>query len=434
MKHSLSHNDLNRRRLMASTCNTTICSTISRSFFNNQERGIKMLFSVFLILFLGFLSNKLFQRLKIPGMLGMILVGMGIGPYVSNLISKDVLQISKDIRMLALIIILLRAGLGLNKDSLKQVGKVAIKMAALPCLIEGFTIMAAVHFVFGLPLAEAGMLGFIIAAVSPAVVVPSMLDLKERKLGIKEGVPEVILAGASIDDVFAITLFGAFLSMGTLKGQGSLGKQIAMIPIEILGGVLLGILFGYILYFYFKRYKGKHKPAEELLLFFIAAIAMTWLGDKIHVAGLLAVMTAGFIFVEKDRSYGEKMAKGFNHMWGFAEIFLFVLIGAEVNIQVAVHAGLLGILVIFIGLIGRALGVFISMAGSHFNAKERLFCCIAYLPKATVQAAIGGIPLAAGVASGELILATAVLAILVTAPLGAIGIKITAPKLLNKVI
>lgn len=391
-----------------------------------------MLLSIIMVLFLGLAANRLFQSIKLPGILGMILVGVVLGPYVSNQLDMEILKLSKDIRMLALIIILLRAGLGLNKDSLKRVGAVALRMTAIPCILEGLTIMGIAHYLLGLSLIDAGMLGFIIAAVSPAVVVPAMIRLKENGLGIKKGVPIIILAGASADDIFAITLFYAFLSMAVSGPQASIASQIARIPIEIIGGILLGLLLGYLLSIFYKKSRTRLRETEEILILIIAAIGMTLIGEKIHITGLLAVMTAGFVILEKSSKQAEKLSVALSHIWICAEIFLFVLIGAEVNIHVALQAGFLGILIIIIGLIGRSIGVFIATSHSNLNWKERLFCAIAYVPKATVQAAIGGIPLAAGVATGDTILAVAVMAIVVTAPLGAIGIKLFAPTLLEK--
>lgn len=391
-----------------------------------------VLFSIIMILLFGLIANRLFQSIKLPGILGMILVGIVLGPYVSNRLDMEILSLSKDIRMLALIIILLRAGLGLNKDSLKRVGAVALRMTAIPCILEGLTIMGIAHYLLGLSLVDAGMLGFIIAAVSPAVVVPAMISLKEKGLGIKKGVPIIILAGASADDIFAITLFYSFLSMAISGSQASLLSQIAKIPIEIIGGILLGILLGYALSIFFKKSRIRLRETEEILILIIAAIGMTLVGEKVHIAGLLAVMTAGFVILEKSSKQAEKLSIALSHIWVCAEIFLFVLIGAEVNIHVALQAGLLGVLIIIIGLMGRSIGVFIATSHSHLNWKERLFCAIAYMPKATVQAAIGGIPLAAGVASGDTILALAVMAIVITAPLGAVGIKLSAPILLEK--
>jgi solute carrier family 9B (sodium/hydrogen exchanger), member 1/2 len=389
-----------------------------------------MIESIMFILLFGLLANKLFSKLKLPGLLGMILVGILLGPHGMKLLDSSIMDNSSQIRSIALIIILLRAGLGLNKEMLKKVGKVSIKMSAIPCLCEGFLILFGAIKILHLPFAEAGMLAFIIAAVSPAVVVPAMIQLKEKKLGIKKGVPVLILAGSSIDDIFAITIFTIFLGMGTKKSVStSITSQLVKIPVEILGGIILGALAAYVLVLIFKTLN--NSSLEKLCIVLIAAFAVYTIGQSINVSGLLSVMTIGFILLEKIEKEAKELEKGLNKIWFFAQIFLFVLIGAEVNISVAFGAGLAGIAVIIIGLIGRTIGVMISLAGSHLNIKERFFCAIAYIPKATVQAAIGGIPLASGVVSGELILAIAVLAIIITAPLGAIGISTFAPRLLE---
>ncbi len=390
-----------------------------------------MLNSIMLILLLGTVASKIFQKIKLPGLLGMILVGVLIGPYGYRLLDpKSILNNSASIRMLALIIILLRAGLGLDKDTLKRVGRPAIRMSAIPCLLEGFTITFVANKLLKLPILEAGMLGFIIAAVSPAVVVPSMLYFKEKGLGAKKGIPTIVLAGASIDDVFAITIFTSFLGMAKDNDEGIL-SQIIKIPIEIIGGILLGAISGYILYKVFSLVKLGLSELEKLIILISTAIAIVIIGDAIHISGLLAVMTLGFTLLNKDRKIASELEGKLNKIWSFAQIFLFVLIGAEVNIKVAMEAGIIGIIVIVIGLIGRSIGVIIALRGSELNVKEKIFCAIAYMPKATVQAAIGGIPLAAGISSGGIILAIAVLAIMITAPIGLIGINLSGPKLLD---
>lgn len=390
-----------------------------------------MLNSIMLILLLGTVASKIFQKIKLPGLLGMILVGVLIGPYGYQLLdTKSILNNSSSIRMLALIIILLRAGLGLDKDTLKKVGRPAIRMSAIPCLLEGFTITFVANKLLNLPILEAGMLGFIIAAVSPAVVVPSMLYFKEKGLGEKKGIPTIVLAGASIDDVFAITIFTSFLGMAKDNEEG-IFSQIIKIPIEIIGGILLGVLSGYILYKVFSLVKLGLAELEKLIILISIAIAIVLIGDAIHISGLLAVMTLGFTLLNKDRKIASELEGKLNKIWSFAQIFLFVLIGAEVNIKVAMEAGIIGIIVIVIGLIGRSIGVIIALRGSELNVKEKIFCAIAYMPKATVQAAIGGIPLAAGITSGGKILAIAVLAIMITAPIGLIGINLSGPKLLD---
>lgn len=388
--------------------------------------------SIALILLLGFIVNSIFNKIKLPGLLGMVILGVIIGPYGLNLLSNSILTISSDIRKIALIIILLRAGLGINKRELKEVGITAIKFSCIPGIIEGLFIAIICTKLLGFTFIEGGILGFIIAAVSPAVIVPSMLELIENKLGTNKGIPTIILAGASIDDVFAITIFTSFLSMYG-GNKVNLGLKVLEIPLSILLGILLGIIVSIILLQVFKIFK--IRDTKKVLLVLASAILLNSLEgvlkDKIEIATLLGVMTIGFVITEKNNPIGKALSDKFNKMWIFAEIFLFVLVGAQVNISVAMDAGLLGILIILFGLLGRSIGVFICTIGTNLNLKERLFCVIAYIPKATVQAAIGAVPLSAGVASGDIMLAIAFLSILITAPLGAIGVKISSNKFLD---
>ncbi len=362
----------------------------------------------------------------------MLLAGVLLGPYGLNWLSAEMLAISGDLRKLALIIILIRAGLGLRGEKLKQVGGAAVKFSFIPGIIEGFIIAYLSTIFLNFSFIQGGILGFIIAAVSPAVVVPEMLKLSSEGIGAKQGIPTLILAGASIDDVFAITLFTAFL--GFYQGtQNTLARQILSIPISIVLGIGLGVLSGMIISEIFKRIQ--IISTKKVLILISLAVLMTalenWAKDTINIASLLGVMTMGFILLKQQPEIAHKISEKMKHIWTFAEILLFVLVGAEVNINVAFKAGLFGLLMITLGLLGRSLGVLIATSGSHLNWKERLFCMIAYSPKATVQAAVGAVPLSVGVASGEIILAIAVLAILFTAPLGAIGIEKTARILLE---
>lgn len=384
------------------------------------------------ILLLGLPANKLFEKFKLPGLLGMLILGVIIGPYGLNLLQADMINISGDLRKIALIIILLRAGLGINKADLEKVGNSALKMSCLPGLIEGFFIAFASTKFLDFSFVQGGMLGFIIAAVSPAVVVPSMLNLIENNIGTNKGIPTLILAGASIDDVFAITIFSAFLGLYS-GAHVNIGVQLLNIPLSILLGIGSGIVIGITMVKIFSKYH--IRDTKKVLLILGVSILLTefenLLKTKIEIASLLGVMTIGFIIVEKMPDLGEGLAAKFNKIWVFAEILLFVLVGAQVNIGVALEAGMVGIIVIFIGLIGRSIGVLISLIGTDLNWKERLFCVIAYIPKATVQAAMGAVPLTLGVESGDVILAIAVLSILITAPLGAIGINFSQEKLLE---
>lgn len=384
------------------------------------------------IILLGLLFNQAFEKIRLPGLLGMLLLGIAMGPYGFNLISKEILTISSDLRKIALIIILLRAGLGLNKDTLNKVGIPAIKMSCVPGIFEGLTIMFVATHLLNISIIEAGILGFIIAAVSPAVIVPSMLDLMERKVGEDKGIPTLILAGASVDDVFAITLFTAFL--GLYGGSDvNLLRQVVNIPISIVLGIGLGVMVGFLMVFLFKNYH--MRDTKKVLIILGSAIALNsieeFLEGFIPIASLLGVMTIGFILLENYPSVAKRVSNKFNKIWVFAQLLLFVLVGAEVNINVAIDSGFIGLIIITIGLIARSIGVLVSVAGTDLNKKEKLFCVISYVPKATVQAAIGAVPLAMGVASGEIILAIAVLSILVTAPLGVIGIRATSDKWLT---
>ena len=387
--------------------------------------------SLAVILLLGLPAKRIFEKLKLPGLLGMLLLGVLIGPHGLNLLQEDMLHISSDLRTIALIIILLRAGLGLNKDDLKRVGSTAIKMSCIPGLVEGFFITFASMRLLNFTFAQGGILGFIIAAVSPAVVVPSMLTLMENNIGTKKGIPILILASASMDDVFAITMFSAFL--GLYSGSHiHIGIQLLNIPISILLGIIAGAIIGLIVIKIFKKYHIRDTKKVLLILGFSILINQleSVLKTKLQIASLLGVMTIGFVIIEKLPNVGERLSNKFNKIWILAEILLFVLVGAQVDVNIALKAGEVGIMIIVIGLIGRSIGVIISLIGTEYNWKERLFCIIAYIPKATVQAAMGAVPLSLGVESGDIILAIAVLSILITAPLGAIGIHYSLEKLL----
>ncbi|HBJ2610491.1 potassium transporter [Clostridium botulinum] len=388
--------------------------------------------SLAIIILLGLIANKLFEKLKLPGLLGMLILGIIIGPHGLNWLSKDILNDSSDLRKIALIVILLRAGLGLNKDELKLVGKTALKLSCIPGIIEGLFIAIASVKLLGFSFIQGGLLGFIIAAVSPAVVVPQMLNLIDKGLGKAKGIPTLILAGASIDDVFAITIFSTFL--GLYAGNNiNIAIQMLKIPVSIILGTLIGVLSAIIIIKIFKKYPIDN--TKKILIILSISIILTLiealLKGKLEIASLLGVMALGFVISDKIPSIGDKVSKGLNEIWVFAQILLFVLVGAEVNMVIAFKSGFLGIIIIALGLIGRSIGVLISLKGSNLNKKEKLFCVIAYIPKATVQAAMGAVPLANGVAAGDIILAIAVLSILTTAPLGAIAINLSGPKLLE---
>lgn len=399
---------------------------------NIKGKVKKMAFSLAMIILLGLAANKLFNKLRLPGLLGMLLLGVVLGPYVMNYIDQSILDISADLRKIALIVILLRAGLGIKREALNKVGVAALRLSFIPGVLEGLAIMIFSIIFLRFPPIVAGILGFIIAAVSPAVVVPQMLEFIAEKRGEEKGIPTIILAGVSVDDVVAITIFSAFLGMYGNE-HISMATQLLKIPLSIVLGILLGLAVALIFIYLFNRYS--IRDTKKALMLIGASIVLTTMEDAlmtiIPIASLLGVMTIGFILLERRPKTAEALANKYNKIWVFAELLLFVLVGAQVNIYVAFDAGLLGILIISIGLVFRSIGVILSLFGTALTLKEKLFCVIAYLPKATVQAAIGGIPLAAGVEGGELILALAVLSIVITAPLGAIGIKYAGERILT---
>ena len=391
-----------------------------------------MAVSLAIIVLLGIVSHQLFVRLRLPGFLGILFLGMAIGPYGADWIDESILLVSADLRKIALVIILLRAGMGLNLQTLKMVGMPALRLGFIPAVIEGISVMFVAAWLLGISLVEAGMLGFIIAAVSPAVIVPKMLSWMELGKGADKGIPTMILAGASLDDVVAITIFSSFA--GYFAGAGlNIAGQIFIIPLSILTGVLAGALIGITLLYLFKRFNIRH--TKKILVILASAIFLTYAEDLlksiIPLAALLGVMVIGFVILERRPSLGMEMSARYGKIWVFAEILLFFLVGAEVNIMLVGETGLLGLVIIFAGLTARAIGVYFSLAGTNFSLKEKGFCMLAYSPKATVQAAIGSVPLAMGAPAGEIILTLAVLAIVITAPLGAISMNMAGEKVLK---
>ena len=393
-----------------------------------------MLINLAIVVILALIARALLEKIKVPGILGMILVGIILGPSCVNFINPNILDdslaISKDLRTAALIVILIRAGLGISKETLNKVGAPAATMSCIPGLCEGGTITVVAHYFLGFEWIYAGILGFIIAAVSPAVVVPQMLDLKERGFGKNKEIPTLILAGASVDDVFAITIFSSLLGMAA-GATGSIAMKIVGIPISIVTGIIIGGILGFILHFIFKYIH--MRATQKAILFMIVAIVFNYIEHQNYfpLASLLGIMTIGFVLLEKDSKIAKELAAKFNKIWVLAEVILFVLIGAAVQIDVMFKAGLIGLAIIAIGLIARSAGVYLALIGSKLNGNEKLFCAFAYLPKATVQAAIGAIPLSMGLPHGDTILAIAVLSIIVTAPLGSFLIRSTGPKLLE---
>lgn len=384
-----------------------------------------------IITLLGLLMNTLFVKMRLPGLLGMLILGIAIGPYGFDWIDAGLMSASADFRKIALIIILLRAGLGISRESLNKVGYAAIRLSIIPGVLEGLAISLIAVPLLGFTWIQGGILGFILAAVSPAVIVPMMIQLSEHGVGTDKNIPTLILAAASVDDVVAITIFSAFLGLYS-GAHVNIGIQLAWIPVSILLGIGVGILSGIVLVKIFERHH--IRDTKKVLVILGIAIMLTALEtalkNRLEIAALLGVMTIGFILLEKRPVVAHRLSAKFGKIWVFAEILLFVLVGAQVDPSVALGAGASGLVILAVGLTARSLGVLISTISTSLNYKERLFCVIAYWPKATVQAAIGAIPLTLGVEGGDVIMAVAVLSILVTAPLGALGIRISAPRLL----
>jgi NhaP-type Na+/H+ or K+/H+ antiporter len=394
-----------------------------------------MAISLAFIIVLGLGADYLFRKLKLPGLVGMLLVGMLAGPHVLGLLRPEMMEVSADFRKIALIVILLRAGFELRKDTLHRTARPAILMSSVPALLEiAGVVLVAPYFLDLTPL-EAAILGAILGAVSPAVVVPLMIGFMERNLGAKKGLPTLVLAASAIDDVFVIVIFTILLAME--KGQQvNFVWQISSIPVSIVLGIIVGLIPGYLLYKLFTKVEFV-SPRRTIIVVGVA-IVLTWIEHlakkslELPMASLLGIMAMGFIILEKQESLAHQISQKLKRIWVFAELLLFVLVGAQVNLSVAWHSGLAGLAVIGIGLVWRSVGTYLSVLGAGLTWREKLFCIISYIPKATVQAAIGAIPLEAGVPGGDVILAVAVLSILVTAPIGAIGITLYGERVLEK--
>ena len=391
-----------------------------------------MLFSLSLILILGFSLSGIFNRLKLPGLLGMILTGIILGPYVLNLISPDILDISSDLREIALIIILTRAGLNIDIKDLKKVGRPAILMCFVPALFEITAVTLLAPLFFNISYIEAAIMGSVLAAVSPAVIVPRMIHLIDSGYGKDKSIPQLIMAGASVDDIFVIVLFASF--MGMYGGEGFNPTSLLLVPVSIISGMGLGIISGFI---FVKVFKAIHvRDTVKALIMLSIAFLFVSLEDFIKpyfpVSGLLAVMAFSATILSTYEVLAKRITGKFSKIWVAAEVLLFVLVGAAVDISYLKGAGIASIVFILSALAFRIVGVNVSLLGTSLDKKERIFCSIAYLPKATVQAAIGAVPLAAGVGAGNLILTVAVVAILISAPLGAIGVDNTYKNLLHK--
>jgi NhaP-type Na+/H+ or K+/H+ antiporter len=391
-----------------------------------------MLFSIALILLSGFLIGIVLEKIKIPKLVGFIIIGLIIGPYALNLIDSKLLSISSELRQIALIIILTRAGLSLDISSLKKIGRPAILMSFIPASFEivGTTIFGPIFL--GISTFEALLLGSVLGAVSPAVVVPRMIKLQKDGYGRKHNIPELLLAGSSVDDVYVIVLFYAFL--GLVENNVFNLTTITMIPVSIILGILLGVIVGFILSFTFK--KTHFNLTIKILLTLSSSFLMiafeNLIKDYLSISSLLGIMTLGLILLSKNRQDAIELEEGYHKLWIFFEIFLFVLVGASVDINYALSSGINTVLLLLTALSFRMFGVFICLIKTKINFKEKIFIAIAYLPKATVQASIGGIALSMGLACGSMVLTIAVLSILITAPIGAILIDNTFKRLLTK--
>lgn len=391
-----------------------------------------MLTSIAIILLFGLLVGWIFSKVKLPSLLGMIIVGIVLSPHCLNLVDDSILTISGDLRQIALVIILTRAGLSLNFSDLKKVGRPAILMCFVPACIEMVGTIIFAPLLLDVSILDAAIIGSVMAAVSPAVVVPRMIRLIEDGYGTDKSIPQLILAGASVDDVFVIVVFTA---LTTLASTGEVSAiSFIQIPTSILLGVLLGGVVGTILVWFFKRFhiRDSIKVLIILSVSFLLLELQNRLEGIVPVSGLLAIMSVGIIINQKYDVLAKRLSVKYNKLWLGAEIFLFVLVGIAVDLKYALAAGIVVILLVILALVFRMMGVVISLVKTKLNKKERFFCAVAYTPKATVQAALGTVPLVMGLSCGEIVLTVAVISILITAPFGAICIDNLYKKLLSK--
>ena len=397
-----------------------------------------MLTSLSLIFLVGLAMGAICQKLKLPRIIGMLVTGIILGPYVLDFLDPSILSISADLRKMALIIILIKASLSLDLNDLKKVGRPAVMMSFVPasCEILAYTIFAPL--LLDVTRTEGALMGAVLSAVSPAVVVPRMVQLMEKKYGTEKAIPQMILAGASCDDIFVIVLFTTFL--GIAQGGHANIMDFVNIPISIILGVLLGAITGYLLYLFFETsYARKHYVRNSMKVIIVLGVSFLliaiegWMEGKISISGLLAVTSMAVVLKMKSTTFvSKRLSEKFGKLWLAAEVILFVLVGAAVDIRYTLNAGITAVALIFLALAIRSCGVLLCTIGTSLTGKERLFCVIAYLPKATVQAAIGSVPLAAGLSCGKIILSVAVMGIVITAPLGAFGMDMTYQRLLTK--
>ena len=388
-----------------------------------------MLLSISMILIVGMSMGWICQKCKVPSLIGMLATGVVLGPYVFNLLDSSILGISAELRKIALIIILTRAGLGLDLSELKKIGRPAVLMCFVPASFELIGIIILASKLMGLTILEAAIMGAVLAAVSPAVVVPRMVKLMDEGYGTKEGIPQLILAGASVDDVYVIVLFSTFVGM--MQGEGVSVLRLINIPVSILLGILIGLLLGFVLAFFFKKVhiRDTSKVLIILSVSFLLVVFEDKLTTPITFSALISIMFIGIGLQRKREEVAKRLSVKYGKLWVAAEVFLFVLVGATVNIGYLGKVGVKALIVIIGALAFRMLGVFVCLIGTSLKKMERLFVMMAYTPKATVQAAIGGIPLTLGFACGDTVLTVAVLAIVLTAPLGAFAIDLSYKKL-----
>lgn len=391
-----------------------------------------MLLSISLILILGMFMGWICQKIKLPSLLGMLITGIVLGPYVLNMLDDSILGISAELRKIALIIILTRAGLGLDLSGLKKIGRPAVLMCFVPASFELIGMILLAPKLMGLTVLEAAIMGAVLAAVSPAVVVPRMVKLMDEGYGVNEGIPQLILAGASVDDVYVIVLFSTFVGM--MQGEGASILKFVNIPISIFLGIAIGLLIGVLLAYFFKKMhiRDTSKVLIILSISFLLVVMEDKLSTPITFSALIAIMFIGIGLQKKRKTVAKRLSVKYGKLWVAAEVFLFVLVGATVNIGYLGKVGVKALIVIIGALVFRMFGVFVCLLGTSLKRKERLFTMLAYTPKATVQAAIGGIPLALGFTCGDLVLTVAALAIVLTAPLGAFAIDLSYKKLLNR--
>lgn len=391
-----------------------------------------MLLSISLILILGMCMGWICQKIKLPGLLGMLITGIVLGPYGLNLLDDSILGISAELRKIALIIILTRAGLGLDLSGLKKLGRPAFLMCFVPASFEMAGVILLAPKLMGLTVLEAAVMGAVLAAVSPAVVVPRMVRLMDEGYGVKEGIPQLILAGASVDDVYVIVMFSTFVGM--MQGEGASVLKFVNIPVSILLGIAIGLLLGVLLAYFFKKVhiRDTSKVLIILSISFLLVVIEDALPTAITFSALIAIMFIGVGLLKKREVVAKRLSVKYGKLWVAAEVFLFVLVGATVNVGYLGKVGVKALLVIVGALVVRMAGVFVCLLGTGLKRKERLFTMLAYTPKATVQAAIGGIPLALGLSCGDTVLTVAVLAIVLTAPLGAFAMDLSYKKLLTR--